>query len=992
MDIWFPTSATASTDLGCRTATDALHTPRRRLGRSVLALGALCMLAGLAVAATILLHRAGHERQAIETQALALARSTAFAAEREVATTFARLEGLSTTPALRSDDLSALHAQLARTPAPPGSWFAVADATGELVNTLLPFGDPRLPRNWRDRPAGLIPASAILREDRPYVDGVVWAPIAQIYTVSIGIPVVLGPDGRRGALIAPVPQQRMLALLQEQPLPPQWRATLVDQSSNIVARIEPATVPASPVPPNRWWPRLQAESREALFLAEAAAGAPMLTAIAPASALGWNAVVEVPLAALEAPRREALYWIFLTAGVLFILGSAVAWWLKGRIEQSVCALTQAAGVAEERQRQTAMYFRHYLDNTPEGLFMVRVTPEEDFVFECMNPAYERATGLRDGETSGRRLEECLSGETFSAMRRSIWECADRGAPVRFLEVRELANGRREWETTLSPIRDPEGGRATVLFGTTRDITEHRRAEEALRLSEERLRLAQRAAGAVVWDCDLETGRVHWSPDMRDLLGFDLDSGGRTNLKAFLRGFIHPDDQRHVEARLQAAVATGGQFEAEFRYIRGGPGGELRWMAARGGVATTVDGRSPAFGTGAAKRRVVGVSVDVTDRRRAELAARDSLALVQSSLDALVAQVAILDANLRIVTVNNPWRRVASTDRSLAANPLGWDYIAACRAMHWSASEAANIQVGLRAVAEGAAGEFRREHVRKDPATGQERWLQIRITRFGVGASLRLVVAHEDITEVRQSAEALKAMAGRMLTLQEEERRRIARELHDTTLQDLAMTVVSIDMATLAEAKEVRTQSLLEGRKLLEQIMRDVRTLSYLLHPPLLDVCGLAVALSAYTKGFALRSGIECELCLENTPHGSIPANVGVAMFRVAQEAFANVHRHSAAKRMHVSLCVNAEMVELRVEDDGRGFEGIPNSEAEDASRVMGVGIPGMRARVRQLRGKLDIKTSQDGTTIIAIVPLDGTAEIEGATKMGARSDIYLGAA
>lgn len=944
-----------------------VHVPSARLGRTVLVLGTACTLAGLAVAATILLQRAGNERQAMEAQALALARSTAFAAEREVATTFARLEGLSVAPALRTGDIPALYAQLVQTPAPPGSWFVVADASGHLLNTLLPLGDPRLPRTTGDRAPGMITARIILDEGKRTVGGVLWAPIAKIHTVAIGMPVALGPDGRRGALMASVPQHRMLALLQEQPLPPQWRATLVDQFSNVVARIEPKAVLGSPDPPQGWARQLRGGSREALFEEKDSAGTPMLVAIAPAQAVGWTAAVEIPLAVLDAPWREALERIVLSAGALLVLALLGAGWLKTRIDHSVGTLAQAADVAEERQREIAARFRHYWNSTPDGLFMLRVTPEQDVVFEGANPTYERVAGLQMAGAAGKRPEECLSAGAAALMRRGLRQCVDSGTAVRFFERHEQPDGQREWETTLSPMHDADTGRVTVLFGTTRDVTERLRAEEAIRLSEERLRLAQRAAGAVVWDCDIATGQVHWSAEMSDLLGIAPGADERTDLQAFLCALVHPEDRRHVEARLRSAMTRGGQFEAEFRYMRGGGGGELRWMAARGGVVTT--GRpDQASGSGEAERRLLGVTVDVTARRRAELAARESLALVQGSLDALVARVAILDGERRIVAVNEAWCRGDAMTWSVAANPLGSDYLAVCNTTRWPAPEAANLEAGLHAVAQGAVDEYRQEYAWADAAKGRDRWFQVRITRFGRGQGLRLVVAHEDVTEVRRSAEALKAMTGRLLTLQDEERRRIARELHDSTLQDLAMAAIGLDLSLTRG--EARRESLEDARALLKKAMRDVRTLSYILHPPLLDVFGLKAALAAYAEGFSRRSEVECELSLDDTPPASIPPVVAVTLFRVAQEAFANVHRHSGAKLVRVFLrLTEGESVELRIEDDGRGFGDNRTQELKDVAHALGVGIPGMRARIRQLKGDLSIETGSGGTAVIADVPL-----------------------
>jgi signal transduction histidine kinase len=376
------------------------------------------------------------------------------------------------------------------------------------------------------------------------------------------------------------------------------------------------------------------------------------------------------------------------------------------------------------------------------------------------------------------------------------------------------------------------------------------------------------------------------------------------------------------------------------------------------------------GTG---RHMLGVAVDVTERRRAEAAARDSLALLQSGLDALSARVAILDGTGRAVAVNAAWRRAAAEDGPAVAP--GADYFGACDAHGRTWPEWARIGEGLRAVARGEVAEFRREHRGLGGAAGRERWFQLRATRFGRGEGLRLVVAHEDVTEVRRSGEALKAATERLLTLQDEERRRIARELHDTTVQDLAMAIVGLDLAAAAHAEEAPAAALAEARGLLERAVRDVRTLSYLLHPPLLDEFGLAVALETYAEGFARRGGVEVALDLDEAPPDAVPPATAVALFHVAQEAFANARRHGGARCLRLRLRVAAgDEAELRVEDDGRGFgatDGVgERGEGAPAElRSLGVGIPGMRARVRQLGGALRIETGAGGTRVTATVPL-----------------------
>jgi len=949
-----PPPAAGQAPAGSHRSAPRARMARLALGRTLLLLTVLCIMAGLTVMAAFLLHRARHERQGMEERALALARSMAYAADREVAAAVARLEALSVSLPLRRGDLPALHAQLASAPTPAGTWFVLRAAEGQLLNTLRPAGDTTLPRDEDLRALGSMvgarTAGEAIRDGVPYVTPLARGPATGTPLVSVSFPVLLGEERRPALLQTIVPRERLAAVIFEQAMGSGWSGWLVDRNASLVA--EPGVADASDDPQvlAAWTQHFGGQDREGLFVGTSPAGRPVLVAFARARSAEWTAAIGVPLGIVQRPLQEAMHAIAGSAAVLLLFATA-AWWLRSRIERALTALRQIASDAGQREQQAEARFRHYWQYSPEGLHIVRVTPKGDFVYEALNPAHKQATGLSNTAISGRTPEECLPAEVAATVRQHYRHCTELGVPIRYTETLDLPGGRRDLEISLAPMHDPETGRVTMLFGTCRDVTERRRVEEAVRLNEERLRLSLRAAGAGTWDWDLATGAVHLSPEMRALLGLDLAVAGQKDLRAAWLDLIHPEDRRQVEDRLRAAVTRGGPFEVECRFFQGGAGGELHWMASRGRVVQQ-GGAHP-------RRRMLGVAVDVTERRRAELAARDSLALLQSSLDALTAHVAILDATGRIVTVNAAWRRCAEARGAGDTAGLGANYLAVCDSVQEVSPEAGGVGDGLRAVARGKVPEFRREYACAEPTAQEQRWYQLRVTRSEEGAGLRLVVAHEDITEVRRSAEALKAMTGRLLTLQDEERRRIARELHDTTVQDLAMAIVGLDLAAAGCGVEACTASLAEARGLLERAVRDVRTLSYLLHPPLLDECGLAVALTAYVEGFAKRSGLDCTLDLDDAPPEVVPPVLGVTLFRVAQEAFANVHRHSGARGMRVSLRVAAgEVVELHVEDDGRGF-GVPGDAAEEL-RSLGVGILGMRARVRQLGGTLRIETGTDG--------------------------------
>jgi PAS domain S-box-containing protein len=229
---------------------------------------------------------------------------------------------------------------------------------------------------------------------------------------------------------------------------------------------------------------------------------------------------------------------------------------------------------------------------------------------------------------------------------------------------------------------------------------------------------------------------------------------------------------------------------------------------------------------------------------------------------------------------------------------------------------------------------------------------------------------EDISERKRTAEVLRHLSGRLLRLQDEERRRIARELHDTTAQSLAALAVNLSVVkeSAPELSPRACTCLSESLELAEECLREIRTLSYLLHPPLLEEAGLGSALRWFVDGYTQRTGIQVNL--EVPPQLTrLPGDVELALYRVVQEGLTNIHLHSGSKKAHICLkCRPAEAL-LTVADEGRG---LPPGLLERGGRrgvKLGVGIPGMRERIRQLGGQFEIISGSKGTTLTAIVSL-----------------------
>jgi PAS domain S-box-containing protein len=353
-----------------------------------------------------------------------------------------------------------------------------------------------------------------------------------------------------------------------------------------------------------------------------------------------------------------------------------------------------------------------------------------------------------------------------------------------------------------------------------------------------------------------------------------------------------------------------------------------------------------------------VSRDVTERHHAELKLKSSEAryrrLFETSTDGILlidgATGVISDVNPRLSTllslpkshfINRPFRSV--------------EPFATLEAQRFTLEE---IE--------------RRGTVRyKELELGNERTLYVEFTGISYNADENLIIQINlrDITDRKHADEELRLLSGRLLKLQDDERRRIARELHDSTAQNLAgleMCITQLEALAPADRPEIR-EVLVDTRELATLCSREIRTISYLLHPPLLDEVGLAFAVEWYVDGFMNRTGIVVHLDLPNN-HERLPAEIETTLFRIVQEALSNIHRHSGSKRAWIRLHQREDVVQLEVRDQGAG---IPPSRLAglDKHATFGVGLAGMRERLRQLNGRLQIESNSGGTLIRATILL-----------------------
>jgi PAS domain S-box-containing protein len=282
-------------------------------------------------------------------------------------------------------------------------------------------------------------------------------------------------------------------------------------------------------------------------------------------------------------------------------------------------------------------------------------------------------------------------------------------------------------------------------------------------------------------------------------------------------------------------------------------------------------------------------------------------------------------------------------------------------------------------ADGWEGELR--HTKRDGShiVVASRWTTLRDKG---GKAVGWLEINTNITARKSAEAAARSLSGRILTLQDEERRRIARGLHDSLGQYLTALKINLDSLPTTNGNGANVAH--ECSEIVDRCLTETRTVSYLLHPPLLDESGFASAARWYIDGFAGRSGIKVSVDFP-AELGRLHADVEIALFRAVQEALTNVHRHSGSSEVDIRVILDAKQVRLEIRDNGRGIPQKHLKHLVEGAGKTGVGIAGMRERMRELGGSLEIESVNGaGTRVIVMVPLieKRTAEAAGDSESG----------
>ena len=423
--------------------------------------------------------------------------------------------------------------------------------------------------------------------------------------------------------------------------------------------------------------------------------------------------------------------------------------------------------------------------------------------------------------------------------------------------------------------------------------------------------------------------------------------------------IHPEDRAAVVEEWQRMTQGGVPFRCEYRYQR--PDGSSCWVL--GQVSEQLDELGSLLS-------YVGTATDITELR----AIREEL---RHSHDELEQRVRERTAELQRMAMIVEAADDAIITTDLGGAILGWNK--AAQAVYGYTAEETLGRPIWSMVPDHLVEEARmiRERVHHGESVLQHETtrvaksgevLDVSLSVFPLRDALGAVVGTSaivrDISAAKKAGRRLRQLSWKLLSAQDDERRRIARELHDSTAQTIA--ALSMSLAMLDEpdgtrlSPERRRALFAESRELADAATRELRTISYLLHPPLLDERGLTAALRWFVEGFVKRSGIR--VSLEIAPDiGRLSSPLETALFRIVQESLVNVHRHSQSPTAEIRLATDDGWIELKIRDHGRGLP----PEREDQ---LGVGISGMKERLLQLGGSLTIESDASGTVVLARIP------------------------
>ncbi len=564
----------------------------------------------------------------------------------------------------------------------------------------------------------------------------------------------------------------------------------------------------------------------------------------------------------------------------------------------------------------------------------------------MNELPARILGYTPDELVGRRIPDLLPADGEALYAEYLERLQRDGHATGLLALRTRSGERRVWEyhNTLRTGGVPE----PVVRGMAHDITERFEMEKKLRRSEALLAQAEKLADIGSWELDVQRKTLTWSEQFFRVLGLAPEHGA----VPYGRGIsmIHPDDRERGMRDAESLKTPGQEFDNELRFIIAN--GQERIFHSRAVAVGDATGRVV---------RIRGMSKDVTERRIEEHRLRKSEALLSQAEQMANCGSWEVDLKTRKGTLSRHLMQMLGLQSEEEFGPN----------TYWDRVHPEDRERARRIIEEAIAEVKPFEHVsRYLPPEGGVRFHYARgIPVAGADGKAEVSMGVvQDITDRVRSEEDLHNLLRRLLTVRDEDRRRLARQLHESVGQTLAALTMS--MGRLRESLPghgTPSHALwLSCNDLARQAARETREISYSMHPHMLDEAGLGSALRCYARDFADMSGIDVSV---EVPDGFARQSreIETTVFRIVQEALTNIHRHSGSRTASVQLTCENRQLRAEVSDEGCGLPAAPSSFLLSH---LGVGITGMRERAEQLHGVLELHSSPGrGTTVRVILPL-----------------------
>jgi len=540
-------------------------------------------------------------------------------------------------------------------------------------------------------------------------------------------------------------------------------------------------------------------------------------------------------------------------------------------------------------------------------------------------------------------QQLYTAESWERLQRAVEEGLRDGTPYELDLEMVRSDGTKRWLVARGEALRNNSERIVQLHGTVQDITERKRAEEELRESEERFRSVFRDAGI---------GMAVVSPEGRFLAGNDAFSKfiGYTEeqlLARTVQSVTHPEDWPMFSQKLRQALADGACFQGvEKRCLH--KNGQVLWGECSASLIRDIHGNPKYF---------VAEVLDITERKQTGRTLRESeerFRLVANSAPVLIW----MSGTDKLCTFfNQCW--LDFTGRSME-HELGEGWTSGVH------PEDLARCLGIYSAAFDARVDFEMEY-RLRRFDGKYRW----IVDYGVprvesdGTFRGYIGSCVDITDRKLSEASLEELSGRLITAQDEERTRIARELHDDFSQRLALQGIGLAQLwkKIPESEVEERAKIQELLKRTQEISSDMHSLSHQLHSSKLEHVGLMPALMGLCEELSSKYKIQVEFT-DRGVSSEIPKDVALCLFRIAQEALANLVKHSGAKQAQVELWGGADEIRLRIVDAGVGFDPVLRNAN------VGIGLVSMRERLRLVGGRFSVQSApMRGTEILAEVPL-----------------------